>query len=46
MASSEMSQGIENMLPELISASGDGALGKSKVAKDTIIRLQCCHHIR
>ncbi|CAG7733102.1 unnamed protein product, partial [Allacma fusca] len=46
LAASELSQGLERILPELLSKSGDIALGKNKVAVGCILRLQAVPHIR
>ncbi|ODN01712.1 hypothetical protein Ocin01_04968, partial [Orchesella cincta] len=46
LPASELSQGLERILPELLSKSGDTALGKNKVATESILKLQSCQHIR
>ncbi|CAL8070597.1 unnamed protein product [Orchesella dallaii] len=46
LPASELSQGLERILPELLSKSGDTALGKNKVATECILKLQSCQHVR
>lgn len=46
LPASELSQGLERILPELLSKSGDTALGKNKVATECILKLQSSQHIR